>query len=467
MKVLIIGAGEVGYHVIGALYRENVDIVAIDSDPAVLDQLRAEFNITTFQGNATDASLLEKAGAAGADLFLAITNYDETNIISCLLAGELGAVKKIARVKTIDIGHDSSFTEKHHLGIELIINPYEVAAEHLANLVQYPQVTDFSQFLGDQVVLVRIPIGEESPLAGRTVISFGQNAALPHTLIALVQRDGASTIPRRDTELRAGDQVYFFCARAELKRLFDYLHLPSRPARRVFINGGGHIGYALARRLEHRQMDVRILEINEERCNWLSQQLDHTLVLHADGSDSVALKSEGIEHADYFLGVTDTDQINVVSCLLAREYGALHTLALVKQPEYIPIIAQRGMIDVAFSPRLLTARKILRFVRGENLDAFFAFVNSDIELLELQVRPGMRCCGVPLHELELPDGVLVGAGKRGDRIFVPRGDDVLEAGDTILLLQQRRNRRATRAFFLESGQAEPEPEPDTLEPIIA
>ena len=467
MKVLIVGAGEVGYHVIGALYREHVEIVAIDSDPSVLEQLKAEFNITTMLGNATDSNLLREAGADRADLFLAITNYDETNIISCLLAGQMGAAKKIARVKTIDIGHDSSFAEKHHLGIDFIINPYEVAAEHLAHLAEYPQVTDFNPFLGDHVALVRIPIREGSPLAGQTVVSFGQNAQIPHTLIAIVQRDGQSTMPDRNTVIQAGDKVYFFCERHRLGRLFSFLRLPATKARRVFINGGGHVGYALARRLERRNIDVRILELSEERCHWLSQQLDHALVLHANGTDSAALKAEGIEHADYFISVTDTDQVNVVSCLLAREYGAAHTLALVKQPEYIPIIAQRDLIDVAFSPRMLTARKILRFVRGVNLESFFAFANSDIELLELQVRPGMRCCSVRLSEMNLPAGMLVGAVKREEEIFVPRGDDSLRAGDTILLLQQRRNRQHTRAFFLEPNEHEPPELPDEVRQVSA
>ena len=190
MKVIIVGAGEVGYHIIGALYRENVDIVVIDSDYHVLDQLKTEFNISTLLGNATDSSLLQDAGVSEADLFITVTNYDETNIVSCLLAGQIGAVKKIARVKTLDIGHDSSFTEKHHLGIDLIINPYQVAAEHLAHLVEFPQVSDFYQFLSERVLLMRIPIGEGSPLAGKTVINFGQYAQIPQTLIALVQRDG-------------------------------------------------------------------------------------------------------------------------------------------------------------------------------------------------------------------------------------------------------------------------------------
>ncbi|MCH9046289.1 MAG: Trk system potassium transporter TrkA [SAR324 cluster bacterium] len=456
MKVIIVGAGEVGYHIIGALYRENVDIVVIDSDHHVLDQLKTEFNISTLLGNATDSSLLQDAGVSEADLFIAVTNYDETNIVACLLAGQVGAVKRIARVKTLDIGHDSSFTEKHHLGIDLIINPYQVAAEHLAHLVEFPQVSDFYQFLSERVLLMRIPIGEGSPLAGKTVINFGQYAQIPQTLIALVQRDGESTIPHRDTVIQPGDQVYFFCERSQVQRLFTYLNLATRPLRRVFINGGGHIGYALARRLEKKMLDVRILEISEERAEWLSQQLDRTLILHVDGCDANALKAEGIEHADYFISVTATEEVNVVSCLLAKEHGAARTLALVKQPEYIPILARHSLIDVAFSPRLLTARKILRFVRGANLDSFFAFVNSDIELLALQIKSGMRCDQVSLAALNLPTGVLIGAVKRGSDIFVPRGDDKLMEGDTILLLQQRRNRRITKSLFLEPGE-EPGP----------
>ena len=450
MKVVIIGAGEVGYHVIGSLYRENVDIVVIDTDPAVLEQLQSEFNISTLLGNATDGKVLEQAGAGEADLFLAVTNYDETNIISCLLVGQMGQAQKIARVKTINIGHDSSFTEKHQMGIELIINPYQVAAEHLVALIRYPQLTDYNQFLSDEVLLARILIPSGSPLADRSVMDFGQLSQIPQTLIALVQRGGESFMPHRDTVIRAGDEVYFFSGRDQMPRLFEYLKLPPLKSRRVFINGGGHIGYALARRLEKMKVDVRVLEKSEERCQWLSQRLDRALILHADGTDSNQLKAEGIDYADCFISVTDIDQVNMVSCLLAKEYGAKRTVALVKQPELLPILARRGLIDVAFSPRLLTARKILRFVRGGDLSSFFSFANSDIEILELEVRSGMRCNDKALAELELPQGVLVGAVKREEEIFVPRGDDMVLEGDTLLLLQQRRNRRSTKSIFLEA-----------------
>ena len=319
MRVVIVGAGEVGYHVIGTLYREGVEIAAIDTDQAILERLRQEFNITTIFGNAVDAAVLEEAQVAKAELFVAVTNYDETNIISCLMASEFGVQKKIARVKTIDFGRESSFSDRNSLGIDLIINPYEVAAEHLGNLIETPQVTDYTLFLSDQLLLLRVPITAESPLVGNTVLAFGQEARIPNTLVALIQRQGHPFIPSAEEVIQAGDSIYFFCERAQMERLFRYLRLSLKPARRIFINGGGHIGYALARRLEHRNLNVRLLEISEEQCNWLSQQLDETLVLHADGSDSKALQSEGVEHADFFVSVTAADQINIVAGMFAKQ----------------------------------------------------------------------------------------------------------------------------------------------------
>ena len=456
MRVIIIGAGEVGYHVIGALYREGVDIVAVDTHPSVLEHLKSDFNITTLLGNATNEDVLKAAGVEGADLFLAITNYDETNIISCMLAGRLGVKKKVARVKSLDIGH--SFGEALHFGIDLIINPYEVAAEHLELLLQHPQATDINLFLGEQVYLVRIPITAECPLTGTSVKNFGQQTKLPNTLIALVQRGGESFMPSADTMIRKGDHVYFFCAQEQIRALYRFLRLPDKPTRRVFINGGGHIGYSLAKRLEKTKMDVRILEISEWRCQELSQKLYQALILNADGMDSLALKAEGVDQADCFISITSSDEVNVVSAMQATELGTTRTICLVKQPEYIPILAEREVVDVAFSPRQLTARKILRYVRGQNLDSFFTFSSSDIELLELQIQPGQPCLDIPMAQLELPPGVLVGAVRRNEMIFIPRGQDSLRVGDTILLLQQRRNRKFTRALFL----AETPPVPSAL-----
>jgi len=455
LKVVISGAGEVGYHVVGALYREGVDIVAIDHNQAILEQLRQEYNITTILGNAIDSDVLVEARVSEADLFLAITNYDETNIIACLMAGEVGAAMKIARVKTIDFGHETAVSDQTFPGIDLVINPYEVAAEHLTDLVSSPPVTDYNHFLADRVAMVRIPIERGSPLAEVSAMDFARNAQIPQTLMVLIQRGGTSTIPHGEDVIHAGDQVYFICEHDQLKRLYDYLELPHTAARRVFINGGGNVGYALARRLERKGLDVRILEISEARCETLSQLLDRTLVLNADGSDSQALKSEGIDHADYFVSVTAEDQTNVVSALLARQYGARHTIALVKQQEMIPIVMGGRQIDIAFSPRLLTARKLLRFVRGTRLDSFFSFPNSDIELLELRIEPGMKCEEGTLASLDLPSGVLVGAVKRDAHIFIPHGDDRIQAGDTILVIQQRRNRRVTRGFFLEPAAPGP------------
>jgi trk system potassium uptake protein TrkA len=447
VKVVIAGAGEVGYHVVEALYREGVEILALDSDPGVLERLRNDFNIPTMQGNATDTGVLDAAGVGQADLFLAITNYDETNIIACLMAAEAGAKKRIARVRSIDFGHADSVSDRGYLGIDLIINPSEVAAEHLVHLVRHPDATDYNQFLGDRALLARYQIGPSCPLAGMRVLDFGRDGRIPQTLIALIQRGGESIIPDSSVRVQAGDQVYFFCERTRLQPLAQYLGYTNRPARRVFINGGGHIGYALARRLEPLAPHVRLMEIDAQRCQVLSQLLNRTLVLRVDGTSSYALKTEGVERSDCFLSVTNQDQVNIISCLLAREYGAEHTIALVKQPEYIPILESRNLAGVAFSPRQLTARKLLRFVRGENLLSFFAFPNSDVEMLELDVAAGAACAGVPMAALALPAGILVGAVRRKDVIFIPRGQDQLFAGDRILLIQQRRHRKMTTELF--------------------
>ena len=210
-------------------------------------------------------------------------------------------------------------------------------------------------------------------------------------------------------------------------------------------------------RLQQLAVIVRILNISEKRCEWLSSHLNKALILNVDGSNSAQLRAEGIEYADYFISVTDADPVNVVACLLAKELGAARTVSLVKQPELLPIIHERGVIDVAFSPRLLTARKLLRFVRGKQLSSFLTFVNSDVELLELNIQGGVPCESRLLSTLGLPAGVLVGAVKRGEEIFIPRGDDSLCEGDTILLLEQRRHRKVTKSLFLEPGEFSPPP----------
>ena len=454
MKVVIIGAGEVGYHVIGALYRENMDITAIDINQSILSALREEFNIQTLLGSASDAKVLREARVQEADLFMAVTNSDDTNIISCLMAAQSGAAKRIARVKSIDLGSRPSLSGQHHLGIDLIINPYEVAADHLVNLISNPQVTDFSRFMDSKVLLVSIPIRPGSPLAEKRISHFGQNANLPQTLIALVQRKGQSTIPHGDHIIRTGDELYFFVASHRLRALYKYLELSPHPARRVFINGGGHIGFTLARHLEKLDIEVRILEISAQRCDLLSQWLDQTLVLNTDGSSSRSLAAEGIERADFFISVTNEDHVNLVACLLAKELGVDKAVALVKQPEMLPILRDSTPLDLAFSPRLLTARRILRFTRGQNTSSFFAFPGSDIEILELTIPAGMPCEKVPISSLDLPEGVLVGAVRREENIFIPRGNDHLQENDTILLIQKRRNRRITNGMFLaRQGQA--------------
>ncbi|MDH4121340.1 MAG: Trk system potassium transporter TrkA [Deltaproteobacteria bacterium] len=451
MRVVIAGVGEVGYHVVETLFREGVELTALDTQENLLENLEREFHLTTFLGSATDALLLEKARVGEADLFLAVTNHDETNVIACMMAAEMGAKRKIARIKSIDLGMETAMADSPNLGIDLIINPFEVAAEHLTSMVKHPQVTDYNRFLSDRVLLVRFRLEAGCPLVNEKVSTFGQVSGIPQTLMALVQRGGVSQIPHGEYVLQAGDQVYFFCERHQLKRLSHYLGFHTKPGQRIFINGGGNIGYALARRLEKEFEDVRVLEISAARCQYLSQVLDRALVLNMDGTDADLLALEGIGDVDYFISTTQREDVNMVSAMMAHRLGVKKTIALVAQPEFLPIVQENPMISAAFCPRLLTARKLMLYVQGLNLLSFFAFPNSDIEVLELQVPAGCQALKGTISTFPLPTGVLVGAVARGERIFIPRGNDELLEGDRILVIQHRNNRAATKEFFMEES----------------
>ncbi len=445
MRFVIAGAGEVGYHIVESIHREGVNITVIDGGEAVLQRLHRLFWVDTVLGNASNRDVLEKAQVGGADLFIAVTSSDEINIISSLIAKEMGAKQGIARLTAFN---EVSAGDQHSFGISLVINPFEAAAEHLEQLALHPSTIDFVPFLGGDVALIGAKVRQATLMDGMQVQAFGENTKLAGALIALVERDGTAFIPRANTVVAVGDSVYFLCIRQQWKKLGTLLGLPTKPSYKVFINGGGLIGESLALRLERRGLDVRVIEKDERRCEVLSQILDHSLVLNADGTDDLALKSEGIGDADCFFSACDDDEVNLLSCLMAKEMGARATVALIRQSETIAILHRQDLIDAAINPRLLTARKILQYVQGTNLRSFFSFPNSTIEVVELEVHKTSPCVGKMLRSLKLPAGaLLVGSIRRKGRIYIPRGEEKLQAGDVVLLVQKRNCREISRLLF--------------------
>ena len=452
MRAIIIGAGEVGGHLVEALQGEEIDLITVDNDPEVIERLRIQYpKVRTVLGDVTDPQLRAELDLPNADLFLAVTDRDETNIVSCLLAGRNMRGKRIARLKGIDWGEKTHDEQASYLGIDLITNPSEVVTDHLVDLIEHPHVSDFISLLDDLMALVRIRIREESPLAGRAVNALKTYAPESNAIAALVLRRGSYVIPHGGFVVTPGDHLYVVLRRDQLKKLGKRLKLPAHGARRVFINGGGHIGYALARRLnELGTRKLWIFEIDAARCRFLSERLENVLVMHASGVDPLALRAESIERADLFISLTQSDDINVVSCMQASTLGAKQTIALVKQPDGIPLLLDQPRLDSAFSPRQLTARRILRFVRGDAMRSVMIFPGSQIEMLEYRVSAGSPADGVPIRALGLPPRVLVAACRRGQSAFIPYGDDVLRGDDTVLMLQDRGVRKVTERCFSSS-----------------
>ncbi len=453
MKVVIAGAGEVGYHLIENLSRESLEILVVDSNEEVLKKLKSEYDVKTDCAHIIDSKFLTKAHLADADLFLAITNSDETNMIACKAASEAGASKTICRIRQIDLSTEKKQFSLKSLGIDWIINPVSLVADELFKLVLTPNIVDNFEFSNGDITLTGYKISDRSKIPNRTVGELEGELLRNSFHIGIIQRKDMSIIPKKDEIIQEDDVVYFFYQTENDRLLRKILNQDksSSKSKRIFINGGGHMGLRLAQMLEEAKQNVKVIEKDIARSFHISEKLNKTLVLNFDGTDLKQLMAEGIEHADYFISVTDNEQVNLTSCLLACEQGVERTICLVKQPELIPILDQNTPISLGISPRILTARHLVRFIQDTNVYSYFSLVGSHIEVLEFRLDDCTPCLDIPLKELELPKNVRIGIIQRRDKCLLPTSDTRLLPGDTVLLVFHRLDRvEATRLFKSQS-----------------
>ncbi|MCP4757554.1 MAG: Trk system potassium transporter TrkA [Proteobacteria bacterium] len=449
MKIVVAGAGEVGYHLIENLSRENLEILVVDNNAEVLEKLRSEYDVKTDHANIIDSKYLTKAHLADADLFLAITNSDETNMVACKAASEAGANKTICRIRQIDLSTEKKQFSLQSLGIDWIINPVSLVANELFKLVLTPNIVDNHEFSNGDITLTGYKIRQHAKILNRAVGELEEELRRNSFHIGIIQRKDMSIIPKKDEVIQQDDVVYFFYKTENyqlLRKILSYGKADSK-SRRVFVNGGGHMGLRLAQRLEEAKQNVKVIEKDVARSFHIAEKLNKTLVLNFDGTDLKQLTTEGIENADYFISVTDNEQVNLTSCLLACEQGVERTICLVKQPELIPILDQNTPISLGISPRILTARHLVRFIQDTNVYSYFSLVGSHIEVLEFRLDDCTPCLDIPLKELELPENVRIGIIQRGDKCLLPTGDAKLMCGDTVLLILHRLDRDKAMMFF--------------------
>ena len=433
MKTIVIGAGEVGFHIAELLSREGHDIVIIERDPATRERVQERLDVMTVEGNGSSPKALEEAGIRDADLIIAVADIDEVNISACILAKEYAVPRRIARVRDPDFSENPFLDHGRRLGIDLLINPNIVVADEIVTLIKTPAAAEVGKFAEGRVLMLGLQIGEGAPIADRELRALRAFHTTTPFLIVALYRHGKLLIPDGRTIVEAGDHLYFISKRESINAILTLLGKKESIVERVFLIGGGRAGLRVAQQLEREHFHTKLIERNPDRCDELSRLLSRTLVLKGDGTDIRSLIEEGIADADAVAAVTDDEATNILAALLAKEQGAKKAIALIKRQHLLHLLPHLG-IDAAVSPRICTANVILKYVRKGRVVSIFEMPESeDAETMEMVVPPESRVAGKPIRDAGLPSGAIIGAVVHRDEIIIPKGDSVLNAGDLVVV----------------------------------
>jgi trk system potassium uptake protein TrkA len=435
MKIIILGAGQVGGTVAESLVSEQNDITVVDTDPARLHALQDRLDLRTVTGSAAHPSVLTEAGIDDADLLIAVTQSDETNLVACKLAARMFNVpRRIARIRATDLLDDPKVLGPDGFDVDLSICPEQVLTEYIVKLVEFPEALQVLDFADGKVSLVAVRAYQGGPMVGRPVKEI--RAHIPNIdtrIVAIFRRDGA-VLPDGDTLIEDGDEVFCLAASDDIRQVMRELRRMDQPVKRVMIAGGGNIGMRLARALE-KDYSVRVLEHNKRRCEGLAAKLNRSLVLNGDATDEELLEQENIAQMDLFVAVTNDDENNIMSCLLAKRMGARRVVALINRRSYVDLL-QSGQIDIAISPAQATIGKLLAHVRRGDVVAVHSLRRGAAEALEAVVhgdRDSCRVTGRRVEEIELPAGATIGAVVRGGEVLMAHHDTRIEAEDHVIV----------------------------------
>jgi trk system potassium uptake protein TrkA len=435
MKVIILGAGQVGGTVAESLVSEQNDITVVDTDPARLRALQDRLDLRTVTGSAAHPSVLTEAGIDDADLLIAVTQSDETNLVACKLAARMFNVpRRIARIRATDLLDDPKVLGPDGFDVDLSICPEQVLTDYIVKLVEFPEALQVLDFADGRVSLVAVRAYQGGPMVGRPVKEIrGHIPNIDTRIVAIFRRDGA-VLPDGGTLIEDGDEVFCLAASDDIRQVMKELRRMDQPVKRVMIAGGGNIGMRLARALEGGY-SVRVIEHNKRRCEGLAAKLNRTLVLNGDATDEELLEQENIGQMDLFVAVTNDDENNIMSCLLAKRLGARRVVALINRRSYVDLL-QSGQIDIAISPAQATIGKLLAHVRRGDVVAVHSLRRGAAEALEAVVhgdRDSCRVTGRRVEEIELPAGTTIGAVVRGGEVLMAHHDTRIEAEDHVIV----------------------------------
>ncbi len=435
MKIIILGAGQVGTSVAEALASEASDITVVDVDSNKLDALRDRLDIGTVQGEAAHPEVLASAGAEDADMILAVTNSDEINMVACQVAYTLfHTPTKIARVRSVGyLSHPQLFTQEA-LPVDVLISPEQLVTDYVQRLIEYPGALQVLDFAGGKVQLVAVKAYYGGPLVGHELRALREHMPGIETRVAAIYRRGQAIVPEGNTVIEADDEVFFIAAKRHIRVVMKELRRLDKPVKRIILAGGGNIGIRLAKALEDKYQ-VKLIDHNPERSKKISEELEKTLVLFGDAADEELLLDENIDHTDVFCAVTNDDEANILSAMLAKRLGAKKVMALINRAAYVDLV-QSGIIDIAISPQQVTIGSLLTHVRRGDVTAVHSLRRGAAEAIEAVAhgdKNSSRVVSRAIEDINLPPGASIGAIVRGDEVIIAHHDTVIQAEDHVIL----------------------------------
>jgi trk system potassium uptake protein TrkA len=441
MNILILGAGQVGTTAAYSLAREEAnEVTIVDRDAEVLRELQDRLDVRTVVGHAAHPDVLERSGIADADMVIALTNSDEINMIACEIAGHIFSTPtKIARIRSAEfMGHDGLFGPGA-IAVDVPISPEELVTNHIEELIHFPGALQVLDFADGKVQLVAAEAHEGGALVGRPLRELSEHIPNVECRVVVIYRDGRSIIPDGDTIVQEGDEVFFIAARKDIRTVLSEMRKLDDPIRRVVIAGGGNVGVRLAKALESTNQ-VKVIERGYERARGVSEKLNQAIVLHGDAADEELLLEENIDSADVFVSVTNADEANILSAMLAKRLGARKVMALINKPAYAELV-EAGTIDIAISPSQITLGTLLAHVRRGDVVKVHALRRGAAEAIEAVAHGDedeSRVVGRAIGEIQLPRGATISAIVRGDDVLMAHHDTVIEVDDHVILFMAER-----------------------------
>jgi len=453
MKILILGAGQVGGSLAEHLASEAFDITLVDKDLKRLRDLRDRFDIQTVLGFASHPDVLRQAGADDADMLIAVTSSDEVNMVACQVCYSLFRTPtKIARVRAASYFSREGFFSQEHMPIDVLINPEHVVTDEIRQLLEHPGALQVLDFADGRVKLVAVRAYHGGPLVGQELRFLRQHMPKVDTRVAAIFRRGRPILPQDNTVIEADDEVFFIAAAKHISAVMSELRRVERPYRRVMIAGGGLIGQRLAQTLED-DFSVKVIEYNAERCTQLAESLSKAVVLQGDATDKELLLEENIEHTDAFCALTNDDEVNIMSSLLAKRLGVRQVITLITKPSYVDLV-QGGDIDVAISPQLATTSSLLTHIRRADVARVHSLRRGAAEAIEAiahGTRKDSKVVGRRVREIDLPPGATIGAVVRGEEVWIAHDDLVVESDDHVILFLVDKKRVAAVERLFQVG----------------